>query len=58
MRMPFSREEFVGVFALYNESVWPLQWLLIALAVIVIMLAVYAMLSRNHSQRLATPPRF
>ena len=39
MRIPFSREEFVGVFALYNESIWPLQWLLIAIAVIVIMLA-------------------
>lgn len=41
MRIPFSREEFAGVFALYNQSVWPLQWLLIALAVIVIMLAVH-----------------
>ena len=41
MRIPFSREQFAGVFALYNESVWPLQWLLIALAVIVIMLAVH-----------------
>lgn len=41
MQIPFSREEFAGVFVLYNESVWPLQWLLIALAVIVIMLAVH-----------------
>lgn len=41
MRIPFSREDFMGVFALYNESVWPLQWLLIALAAIVIMLAVH-----------------
>lgn len=41
MRIPFSREQFAGVFALYNESVWPLQWLLIALAVIVVMLAVH-----------------
>jgi hypothetical protein len=41
MRIPFSREQFAGVFTLYNESIWPLQWLLIALAVIVIMLAVH-----------------
>lgn len=41
MRIPFSREQFAGVFALYNESVWPLQWLLIALAVIVVMLAAH-----------------
>lgn len=41
MRIPFSREQFAGVFTLYNESVWPLQWLLIALAVIVVMLAVH-----------------
>jgi hypothetical protein len=39
MRFPFSRAEFFDVFARYNESVWPAQIALYALAVIAIVLA-------------------
>lgn len=33
MPLPFTVEEFFGVFRAYNETIWPLQWILIALAV-------------------------
>jgi hypothetical protein len=32
MRLPFSLEQFLDVFRRYNETVWPAQWLLVALA--------------------------
>jgi len=32
MPLPFSTEQFLGVFTRYNEAVWPAQWLLVALA--------------------------
>jgi hypothetical protein len=37
MTLPFTIEQFLGVFRDYNESVWPLQWLLnvVAIAAIV-----------------------
>lgn len=28
VNLPFSAEEFLAVFAQYNESVWPMQWVL------------------------------
>lgn len=36
MKLPFSVEEFLGVFAKYNQAVWPLQIALYAFAVIVV----------------------
>jgi hypothetical protein len=39
MMLPFSRAEFFTVFARYNESVWPAQAVLYALAIIVVVLA-------------------
>ncbi len=36
MKLPFSVEEFLGVFEKYNETVWPLQMILYAFAVIVV----------------------
>lgn len=38
--MPFSREEFFGVFASYNSAVWPAQLLLYLLAVAIIVFVV------------------
>jgi hypothetical protein len=32
MQLPFSAEQFFGVFRAYNAAVWPAQWLLAALA--------------------------
>lgn len=32
MKLPFTAEQFYGVSVTYNESVWPAQWLLLALA--------------------------
>jgi Family of unknown function (DUF6064) len=37
MQMPFSAEQFFGVFRLYNSSVWPAQVLLLALAVLAVL---------------------
>ncbi len=32
MALPFTVEQFYGVFRDYNAAVWPLQWILVALA--------------------------
>ena len=37
--IPFNREQFMAVFAAYNEAVWPAQWLLLAAAVACVVLA-------------------
>jgi hypothetical protein len=39
MRPPFSPDQFFGVFARYNETVWPLQFLLVAAAVTLVVVA-------------------
>ena len=39
MTLPFSRAEFFSVFAGYNESVWPAQVVLYAIAIIAVVLA-------------------
>ena len=39
MRLPFTTEQFLDVFARYNEAVWPAQLLLLALALAVVALA-------------------
>lgn len=36
MQLPFTVEQFYGVFRTYNESVWPAQLILLALALIAI----------------------
>ncbi len=38
MRIPFTAEQFFGVFARYNEAVWPMQVVLTVLAVAVVAL--------------------
>ena len=40
MQLPFTIEQFYGVFCEYNTSVWPAQILLVALAVVAVALAV------------------
>ena len=39
MQLPFTVEQFYGVFAVYNTTIWPAQVLLIALALAAIALA-------------------
>lgn len=39
MDLPFSLEEFLAVFRAYNESVWPAQIVLVAVAVVSVLLA-------------------
>lgn len=34
MTIPFTVEQFYAVFREYNEAVWPLQWLLLSLALV------------------------
>jgi hypothetical protein len=36
--LPFTREEFLGVFVAYNEAVWPVQWVAYAVGVAVVAL--------------------
>jgi hypothetical protein len=43
MSLPFSLEEFLSVFALYNHSVWPAQILLNVLAILAVFLC-----TRSH----------
>ena len=40
MNLPFTVEQFFEVFARYNDGVWPAQWLLTALALVVVVLIV------------------
>ena len=35
--LPFTREQFLSVFASYNESVWPAQWLAYVLGVVIVL---------------------
>lgn len=37
--LPFTIEQFFGVFRAYNQTVWPVQWLLAALALFALYLA-------------------
>lgn len=39
MPLPFTQKDFLDIFVRYNEAVWPLQWLLNALALVVLLLA-------------------
>lgn len=39
--MPFTQEQFFGVFRDYNVAVWPLQWLLDSLAVVAVVVAAH-----------------
>ena len=40
MRIPFTTEQFFGVFRAYNLALWPAQWFLLALAVAAIVLVI------------------
>ena len=39
MAMPFTVEQFFDVFRRYNEAIWPLQWVLVASAVLAVFVA-------------------
>lgn len=39
--MPFTAEEFLGVFAAYNTAVWPMQLVLLLVAVTAVAVAIY-----------------
>ena len=41
MQLPFSIEQFFGVFRAYNERVWPSQYILVALALFAVALAAF-----------------
>ena len=36
MKLPFSRDEFLGIFARYNEAVWPAPIVLTGLAALTV----------------------
>jgi hypothetical protein len=38
--LPFTTEQFLSVFADYNQAVWPMQWVLAAAAVGIVLLSV------------------
>lgn len=39
MRLPFTSDQFLDVFRQYNQAVWPVQWVLAAMGVITVVLA-------------------
>jgi hypothetical protein len=39
MRFPFTLDQFLDVFQRYNVAVWPLQWIMLALGVLAVVLA-------------------
>jgi hypothetical protein len=40
MTLPFTIEQFLDVFRRYNDAVWPLQWILNALAIVALVTAI------------------
>src|SRR5688500_5228850 len=40
--MPFTVEQFFEIFARYNTAIWPVQWLLAALAILAVAVATSA----------------
>jgi hypothetical protein len=46
--IPFTPEQFFDVFRWYNESVWPAQWLLAAMAVVAMVAAGRARAQSGH----------
>jgi uncharacterized membrane protein len=40
VNIPFTAEAFYGVFTAYNDTVWPMQWPLLALGVLAVVLLV------------------
>jgi hypothetical protein len=42
VKLPFTVDQFFDVFRQYNDSVWPLQWIFLALALVAIACAVRA----------------
>jgi hypothetical protein len=42
MNLPFTVEQFLAVFAQYNDTIWPFQYILILLAIGIIYLAVFS----------------
>jgi hypothetical protein len=51
MSLPFTVEEFFGVFRDYNEAVWPIQFALNGLAIAIVAMVV---VSRRHSGRVVS----
>jgi hypothetical protein len=39
MRLPFTIDQFLDTFRRYNDAVWPAQWILVALALAAVVLA-------------------
>jgi hypothetical protein len=51
MTLPFTIEQFAGVFRAYNESIWPAQWILNALALVSL---AAALTGRRRASRVAS----
>jgi hypothetical protein len=51
MKMPFSTEQFLGVFKEYNTAVWPFQVVLIAIAIFSIVI----LIAKPHRSRRSIP---
>jgi len=51
MKLPFTTEEFLKVFEKYNLTVWPMQYILILMAIVAIFMAVK---KTSYSARLIT----
>jgi hypothetical protein len=49
MRLPFSLEEFLSIFEVYNRSIWPMQIVLYLLALIAVIFAVKKTTSSNKT---------
>lgn len=50
--MPFTAEEFLGVFAAYNTAIWPMQLVLLFVAVTAVAIALYG---RSSNQLRVAP---
>jgi Family of unknown function (DUF6064) len=54
MTLPFTIDEFLDVFRRYNESMWPVQWLLVALAVAMLVAATHGGTKARSTSRVTS----
>ena len=47
-KLPFTVDEFSGVFRAYNDAVWPMQWILLGLGIATAALAASRLPSMNR----------
>ena len=51
MELPFTTQQFLNVFYVYNEAIWPAQWVAYSLSIVAVLLAILTP-RRRHSDKI------